>query len=124
MLLDAQEYPGFFPAFSLEEGEAVTINLGQSAFAHPPPEGFKAVVAARAGEVMAQQPRSDDAGGEGGDGGNGEDQPRSPIDLEQFSCATELAERFGPNRLKASRSKAWGFMFLVSVKRCGAKCTV
>lgn len=96
-----QDDPGFFPAFSLEKGEAVAVNLGQSAFVHPPPEGFKAIIEARPGGVAAPQPRPDDTGREGGDkGGDGEEYPRDPIDLEQFSCATDLAERFGPNRLK------------------------
>ncbi|CAN0257749.1 unnamed protein product, partial [Laminaria digitata] len=39
-----QEDPGFFPSLSLEEGEAVVVNIGQSPFAHTPPEGFKAVM--------------------------------------------------------------------------------
>lgn len=79
----------------------MTVNLGQSAFVHPPPEGFKAVIEARPGGIAAPQPRPDDAGGEGaGKGEDREEYPRAPIDLEQFSCATDLAERFGPNRLK------------------------
>ncbi|CAM9271120.1 unnamed protein product [Ectocarpus sp. 6 AP-2014] len=93
--------PGFFPALSLEEGEAVTVNLGQSPFAHPPPDGFKAVIAARLGggavSVAARGPQANVGTTAGGDAEGG---PRAPVDLEEFSCATDLAARFGPNRLK------------------------
>lgn len=96
-----QEEPGFFPAISLEEGEAVVVNLGQSTFAYPPPEGFKAVIAARKGGVSARQARSKaDVGREVEEEDDEEGGARKPIDLEAFSCATDLAERIGPNRLK------------------------
>lgn len=96
-----KEQPGFFPAVSLEEGEAGVVNLGQEAFAYAPPDGFKAVIAARTGDSFPppSQPRPLKAAGEGdeqNEGGAG----RTPVDLEDFNCATDLAARFGPNRLK------------------------
>ncbi|CAM9355733.1 unnamed protein product [Pylaiella littoralis] len=95
--------PGFFPALSLEEGEAVTVNLGQAPFVHAPPGVSKAVIAARAGGggAAVAQPRLTVAVTAEGEGEDGEDGgPRVPVDLEEFSCATDLAARFGPNRLK------------------------
>lgn len=92
----------------------MTVNLGQSHFVHAPPSGSKAVFAARSGGVaVAAQPRTAAAAGGGGgepasavgeggeEGEEGEERgPRTPVDLEEFSCATDLAARFGPNRLK------------------------
>lgn len=99
----AKGEPGFFPALSLEEGEAVTVNLGQAPFVHAPPGVSKAVIAARAGGggAAVAQPRLTVAVTAEGEGEDGEDGgPRVPVDLEEFSCATDLAARFGPNRLK------------------------
>lgn len=78
----------------------MTVNLGQSSFAYQPPEGFKYVIAARKGGVVAVQPKVT-AAKEGVDGG-GEEGERAPVNLEEFTCATDLADRFGPNRLKVS----------------------
>lgn len=109
----SQDEPGFFPAVSLEEGEAVTVNLGQSHFVHAAPTGAKAVIAARSGgAAVAAPPRTAAAAAAAADGGGGgaadeeeegegeERGSRTPVDLEEFSCATDLAARFGPNRLK------------------------
>lgn len=90
---------------SLEEGEAGIVNIGQDPFDYPPQEGFKAVISARTGGVdPPSRPYKQGAGGSGhGDVGDVDDEDgaeRTPINLEDFDCATDLAERFGPNRLK------------------------
>lgn len=78
----------------------MTVNFGQSPFAHPLPEGFKAVIAASTGGIAVPQPRVAEAAGGEEAGDDDEGGPRAPVNLEEFSCATDLADRFGPNRLK------------------------
>lgn len=137
-----QDEPGFFPAVSLEEGEAVTVNLGQSPFVHGPLAGSKAVIAARPGvTAIAAQPRTAAAAAAGGGGGGGgagggasaaaveeeegegeegeERGPRTPVDLEDFSCASDLATRFGPNRLKVRPAPGASCMVHVDGSICG-----
>lgn len=84
----------------------MTVNLGQSPFVHaPPPEaGVKAVIKARLGGVggVVEQPQPTVATGAGAAGDGEEEEGRRALDLEEFSCATDLAASFGPNRLKVS----------------------